>query len=290
MCLPCQLVSIFSTVRCSFFPSKMLPRLEAILRSGSEPHLSLKVLQFNAILLGPEFVAALSPILRELLVKLLTSCIHSDGDGEDAMDGDEGSKGTDRGVTTIRNAIASFEFSEAIMQLFPDLGVSICAPAICKAVAAIPGKKTMAAPLLESIFACLSRMLWTNPNSFDEIFAGDPNQDEKISFVINQFIAVVTSVPLVVMLSAQAQKIVFINQKGSSLALCSAVCRSPRVARLAGRDVLDYTRRLIEVESLSKGLDVDALVDAACGSTRKVVGDGPLGDSAARTSEILKSE
>ena len=268
----------------------MLPRLEAILRSGSEPHLSLKVLQFNAILLGPEVVAALSPILRELLVKLLTSCIHSDGDGEDAMDGDEGSKGTDRGVTTIRNAIASLEFSEAIMQLFPDLGVSICAPAICKAVVSIPGKKTMAAPLLESIFACLSRMLWTNPNSFDEIFAGDPNQDEKVSFVINQFIAVVTSVPLVVMLSAQSQKIVFINQKGVSLALCSAVCRSPRVARLAGRDVLDYTRRLIEVESMSKGLDVDALVDAACGSTRKVVGDGPLGDSAARTSEILKSE
>jgi hypothetical protein len=54
--------------------------------------------------------------------------------------------------------------------------------------------------------------------------------------------------------------------------------------------VLDYTRRLIEVESMSKGLDIDALVDAACGSTRKVVGDGPLGDSAARTSEILKSE
>ena len=76
----------------------MLPRLEAILRSGSEPHLSLKVLQFNAILLGPEVVAALSPILRELLVKLLTSCIHSDGDGEDAMDGDEGGSGVGRGV------------------------------------------------------------------------------------------------------------------------------------------------------------------------------------------------
>ena len=266
----------------------MLPRLEVIILSALEPHLSLKVLQFNAILLGPEVVTTLSPILSQLLVKL-TSCIHVDGDSEDAMDGDERLKGMDRGITTMRNAVASFEFSEAIMQLFPDLGASICAPAICKAVAAIAGKKTVAVPILESIFACLSRLLWTNPNSFDEIFASDPNQDEKISFVINQFIGMVTSVSFVVMISAQAQKIAFINQKGASLALCSAVCRSPRVARLTGRNVLDFTRRLIEVESMSK-LDLDGLVGAACGSTRKVVGDGPLGDSATRTSEILKSE
>ena len=269
--------------------SKMLPRLEAILRSGLEPHLTLKVLQFNAILLGPEVVAPLSPILRDLLEKL-TGCIYSDGDSEDAMDGDESSKGTDRGVTTIRNAIASFEFSEAILQLFPEMGVSICAPAIYKAVAAISGKKSMAAPVVESIFACLSRMLWANPNSFDEIFANDLNQDEKTSFVVNQFMATVSSVSLVVLLSAQAQKIAFINQKRASLALCAAVCRSSRVARLAGRDVLDFTRKLIEVESVSKGLDLDTLVDTACGSTRKVVGDGPLGDAAARTTEILKSE
>lgn len=111
-----------------------------------------------------------------------------------------------------------------------------------------------------------------------------------MSFVIKQFIAVVSSVSLVVMLSAQAQKIAFIDQKRASLALCSAVCRSQRVARLAGRDILDFTRKLVEVESMSKGLDLEALVDAACGSTRKVVGDGPLGDLVARTSEILKSE
>jgi hypothetical protein len=251
--------------------------------------MTLKVLQFNAILLGPEVVAPLSPILRDLLEKL-TCCIYLECDGEDSMDGDESSKGTDRGVTTIRNAIASFDFSEAIMQLFPELGVSICAPAINKAVAAICSKKSLSAPLLESIFACLSRMLWTNPNSFDEIFASDLNQDEKTSFVIHQLMAVVSSVSFVVMLSAQAQKIAFINQKRASLALCTAVCSSPRVARLVGRDVLDFTRKLLEVESMSKGLDLDALVDTACGSTRTVVGDGPLGDAAARTTEILKSE
>ena len=59
---------------------------------------------------------------------------------------------------------------------------------------------------------------------------------------------------------------------------------------MAGQKVLSYTRRLLEVESKSKELDLDALVEVTCGTTRKVVGDGPLGDSATRTAEILKSE
>ncbi len=89
-----------------------------------------------------------------------------------------------------------------------------------------------------------------------------------------------TSVSFVAMLSVQIQKVVFINQKGALLALCSAVCQSPRIARLAGQQILDFTHRLLEVESNCKELDLDFLVDAACGTARKVVGDGPLGDSA----------
>jgi len=59
---------------------------------------------------------------------------------------------------------------------------------------------------------------------------------------------------------------------------------------VAGQKVLSITRTLVEIESNSTELDLDALVEAACGTARKVVGDGPLGDSAARTAEILKSE
>ena len=99
------------------------------------------------------------------------------------------------------------------------------------------------------------------------------------------------SVSIVVMMSAKAQKAMFINQKGASLALRSAVCHSQRVARVAGHDVLAFTRRRLEVETMSTArLDLDAPVNAVCGSTRKVVGDGPLGDYSARISGLLKSE
>lgn len=78
--------------------------------------------------------------------------------------------------------------------------------------------------------------------------------------------------------------------RARQLSLCSAVFRSPRLARVAGQKVLNFTRSLLEIESKSTELDLDALVEAACGTTRKVVGDGPMGDLAARTAEILKSE
>ena len=271
----------------------MLPRLDAILRSELEPHLSLKVLQYYAILLGPEILATLSHILRELLLRLVSNILIY-GDNEDVMDSVERVQGIDRGSTTMKGVIASFDFSEAIMQMQPELGVSICAPAVFKAVAALagPGKKAITLPLYEPIFSCLSRVLWTNPNFLDEICASDPNQDEKLSFVVDRMITMVTSVTrqFVVLMSAQAQKVVFISQKGAALALCSAVCHSSRVARETGQDVLAFTRRVLEIETTSKGLDLEALVDAACGSTRKVVGDGPLGDYAARMPELLKSE
>eukprot|EP00584_Thalassiosira_punctigera_P025961 CAMPEP_0172578112 /NCGR_PEP_ID=MMETSP1067-20121228/138571_1 /TAXON_ID=265564 ORGANISM="Thalassiosira punctigera, Strain Tpunct2005C2" /NCGR_SAMPLE_ID=MMETSP1067 /ASSEMBLY_ACC=CAM_ASM_000444 /LENGTH=1122 /DNA_ID=CAMNT_0013370805 /DNA_START=226 /DNA_END=3594 /DNA_ORIENTATION=+ len=286
------LVTLVSSRLATMGPSlnNMLPRLEAILRSGLEPHLSLKVLQFNAILLGPQVVEPLAAVLREMLVNL-TSCIHSGetDNGDTTMD-DEGrsATGTDRGLTTTRNAVAALNFADGLMQMFPDLGLSICSPAVSKVMAALPGKAT-AAPLLEASFHSFGRLLWTNPNSLDEIFANDPNPDEKIMSIVKTWISVVTSISMVVMLSPQAQKIMFIDQKGTALSLCSAVCRSPRVARVAGRSIIEFTRKLLEVESRSK-LDLDALVEATSGTTRKVVGDGPLGDSAARTAEVLKTD
>ena len=64
---------------------------EAILWSGLEPHLSLKVIQFNAVLLGPEVVATLSTIIPDLLLNLV-SHITLDGGYDDEMDGDDRSK------------------------------------------------------------------------------------------------------------------------------------------------------------------------------------------------------
>lgn len=250
--------------------------------------MSLKVLQLSAILFGAQVIEPLAPILRDMLLKL-TTCIHSKEADDDAMDGEDTTKGTDRGITTSRDAIAALNFADRIMQLFPDLGLSICAPAITKIIAVLPDKKVMNPPLLEAVLGSFGRMLWMNPNSLDEIFLNDANQDGKIAFVVRQFIAVVTSVSVLVMLSAKAQKIVFVDQKGAALSLCSAVCRSPRVARVAGQEILSFTRQLAEIESKS-GVDLDALVEASCGTTRKVVGDGPLGDLSERSSEILKSE
>merc|ERR1719223_380332 len=196
----------------------MIPRLEAILWSGLEPHLSLKVLQFNAILLGPQVVEHLAPVLRELLQNL-THCIHSEQNegGDTAMDSGDGSKqGTDRGGTTMRDAVAALNFAGFLCQISPDLGMSVCSPAISNSVAALPGK-ALTAPMLEALFNSFVRMLWMSPNSLEEIFANDPNQDEKIKSVVSTWITVVTSASFLTLLSPQAQKIMFIDQKGAAL-------------------------------------------------------------------------
>lgn len=268
--------------------ANMFPRLEAILRSGLEPHLSLKVMQHTSILLGPQVVEPLAAVLRDLLVNL-TSCIHTDSKGDDAMDDGNRSKGTDRGVATTRDAMASLHFAGSLMETYPDIGLPICSPAIAKVIAALPGSKSLNASLVEAAFHSFSRIVWASPNSLEDTFAGDPQQDEKINFVVNTWISVVSSASVIALLSANAQKIRFIWQKGAALSMCSAVCRSPRVGRAAGELIINFTKKLVEVE-LRANLDVDALVEATANTTRKVVGDGPLGDSAARTVEILKTE
>ncbi|KAL7549275.1 hypothetical protein ACHAWF_012552 [Thalassiosira exigua] len=270
--------------------ANMLPRLEAIVRSGLEPHLSLKVMQYNAVLLGPRVIQPLAPVLSEMLVNL-TCCIHSEKkeeDDESMEDKDQRSNGTDRGVATLRDAVAALSFADAIMQLFPDLGLSICAPAILRVAKALPGKPAGMSPLYVATFQSLGRMIWISPDSLEEIFADGPDQEQKIAFVVNLWISSVTDVSVMVMLSSHAQKVAFIDQKGAALSLCSAVCRSSRVARAAGNDVVNFAKKLLDVQS-SK-LDLDALVEAVCSTTRRVTGDGPLGDCVARTAEILKSE
>jgi len=193
----------------------------------------LKVLQFNAVLLGPQVVEPLAGVLRGLLLSL-TSCIHSNqtDENDDAMDGDDrSSQGTDRGATTMRYAIAALSFSEALLQLYPNLGISICAPAVSKVIVSLPaGSKAVAVPLLEAAFSCLGRMLWTSPTCLDEWFASDQDADRKIGMVLDQYVAVVTSVSLLVMLSVKAQKITFINQK--SAAVSDVACNLPVILRL----------------------------------------------------------
>ena len=90
-------------------------------------------------------------------------------------------------------------------------------------------------------------------------------------------------------MSKKAQTIMFIDRKSASLSLCSAVCHSSTVARVVGEDVVKFTQRLIEAEARSK-VTIDEFVEVACGTTRHVVGDGPLGDAANMTAEILKSD
>ena len=267
----------------------MLPRLHVIITSGLEPHLSLKVLQFYAVLLGQQVIGPLTPVLPEMLVNL-TKCIYSEqkeGDGG-AMDDGDASGGKDRGVTTIRNAIAALSFAEAVTQFFPDVGASISSPAIKKIVAALPGK-ALSPPVLEAIFSCLGRLILFNPKVLDEIFADDPNKEANIAGLVRTYITVVSSVSVIVMLSVRAQKVTFIKQKACSLNLCLALTHSPLIACVAGKEIIEFTRKLQEIESKTE-LSLDSLVEAACGMTRKVVGDGPMGDIQARSAEISKSE
>ena len=267
--------------------TSMLPRLADILRAGLEPYLSLKVLQYNALLLGQQVLEPHADTLRQLLINL-TSFIYSEQE-DNTMGNSDKSTGGDRGTTTVKNAIAALTFGDGIMQLYPDTSLGIVFPAVSKLIAVLSTNRRKSAPVLEALFETFGRILWAAPTCLDEIFAGDPNQEEKIAGIVHLFLGVVTSVPVLAVISPKAQKIVFMNQKKAMLSLCSAVCRSPRVARVSGNEVLKFTRKLAEAE-VKSGLDLDTLVEAACGTTRKVVGDGPLGDAAAKAAQSLKSE
>jgi hypothetical protein len=289
--------------------TSMLPRLELILRSGLEPHLSLKVLQFYAILIGKQVVEPLGDFLRELLVRM-TSSVHTKPGEKDAAGGDEmeddsttsNSKGSskEKDIGTMRDAIAALSFAGNLMQLFPDLGYSIASPAIGKVIVFLGNSGTketgsrhlsVSLPLLQVALSAFGRMLWINPNSFDELFPQqqDSSSDAKIAFLVKTWLGIVSSVSFAVMVSKRAQTIMFIDQKGAALALCSAVCRSPTVQRVVGTQIVSFTKELLEVEERGN-ISMDALVEAACGATRQVVGDGPLGDAASMTAEILKSD
>lgn len=212
---------------------QMLTRLETILTAGLEPHLSLKILQFNAILLGPQVVEPLAAVLRDTLMNL-TSCIHSKQKGGgygDAMDGGFGiSQGEDRGTTTLKYALAALSFAEGLMQLFPDLGLSICAPTISKIILSLPRavcqNENIAAPLLGVFFECFGRMLWMNPNCLDEIFASNPDVETEVAVVLEQYISSVKSVPMIAMLNAKVQKVLFVKQKGAAVSRSGRECKS----------------------------------------------------------------
>lgn len=289
--------------------TSMLPRLEQIVRSGLEPQLSLKVLQTNAKLLGPQVVESLAPVLANLLAKLVDPVVRSssatssspgsgggdndemdDGSGRQAPDAERQDR-ADRGKETIQGAAAALHFAAFVMRLSPDLGRRIAFPAVAEIARSLPGER-FPAPLLEPAFDALGRMLWIEPVCLAELFpngAADDDGDRKIAAVVGRWIEVSTSVSVLTMMSARAQKITFIEQKGAALSLCAAVFRSPRVARAAGTQVHGYARRVLEAETRSE-VDLDSLVEAACSVTRRVVGDGPLGDVSARTADMLASD
>ena len=296
--------------------TSMLPRLEQIVRSGLEPQLSLKVLQINAKLLGPQVVESLAPVLADLLAKLTDPVVRSTsassstssrggggggGGDNDEMDDDGNSNnrapaaeqdGADRGKETVQGAAAALHFAAFVMRLSPDLGRRIAFRSVAEIARCLPGER-FPVPLLEPAFEALGRMLWLEPGCLDELFpnrcVNDDDGDRTIAAVVDRWIEVSTSVSVLTMMSARAQKITFIEQKGAALSLCAAVFRSPRVARAAGTQVYGYSKRVLEAETRSE-VDLDSLVEAACSVTRRVVGDGPLGDVSARTADMLASD
>jgi hypothetical protein len=310
------LVTLLSSKVASMGPrlTSMLPRLEMILRAGLEPHLSLKVLQFNAILLGKQVIEPLEDFLRELLVTLTSRVFaksnKKDGEVDDEIEMEDlrnpcsgSTTSKERDVGNMRVAFAALNFATVLMQLFPDLGYSISFPAIRNMILYISGvsrneyrrlSDALTVPLLEAAFSAFCRVVWINPNSLDEIFTQQDDDDSnerdiKITSLVSSWLREVSSVSLTTLMSKKAQTIMFIDRKSAALSLCSAVCHSSTVARVVGEDVVKFTQRLIEAEARSK-VTIDEFVEVACGTTRHVVGDGPLGDAANMTAEILKSD
>merc|ERR1719356_690477 len=199
--------------------------------------------------------------------------------------------GKDQSKETIRGALAALEFAEFAMKLSPDIGRQVSFQTVAKVIAALPDKSTGDVSLMEAAFGAFCRMLWIEPTCLDEIFNIPTNggEEDKIAITINMWLEILTSIPLTIMMSRKALKLAFINQKGAALSLCSAACRSPRVARVSGVQIVSYTKKLLEVETKAE-VDLDSLVEDACGITRKVVGDGPLGDISARTADMLKMD
>ena len=280
--------------------TSMLPRLELILRSGLEPHFSLKVLQFNAILLGKQVIEPLGDLLRDLLVTL-TSRAHTKpkSSGDEMEDEGGGANSDENDVGSMKDAISALNFADVLMQLYPDLGYPVSSPAIVKVISficsgGVDGKMgSISMPLLDVALSAFGRMVWINPNSFDEIFTqlnfDPPQRDEKVAALIKTWLGVITSVKFgaVIVISKKTQTRSFISQKGAALSLCSAICRSPTLCRVAGADIIEFTRQLLKVE-VRDNINMEMLIDAACGTTRQVVGDGPLGDAANLTAEMLK--
>ena len=169
--------------------------------------------------------------------------------------------GADRGKETVQGAAAALHFAAFVMRLSPDLGRRIAFRSVAEIARCLPGER-FPVPLLEPAFEALGRMLWLEPGCLDELFpnrcVNDDDGDRTIAAVVDRWIEVSTSVSVLTMMSARAQKITFIEQKGAALSLCAAVFRSPRVARAAGTQVHGYSKRVLEAETRSE-VDLDSL-------------------------------
>ena len=273
--------------------TNMLPRLESIIRAKLEPQMSLKVLQYSALLLGQRVVEPLADTLRELLVEM-TSCVHAEkkqGDDDNEMKDEGGQSTKEKVISSNKDAVSAFCFADALMQMFPELGYSVSSSAITQVIASLKPERSISPSVLELALSAFGRLLWINNNILDEVFAHDPEQDEKIAAIVSTWLGVCSSFTFnsLVLGSKQERAMMFIEQKGAALATCSAVCRSPRVARVAGKEVVRFTRILVEAESQSN-LDLNALIETSCCLARRVVGDGLPGDSCARTREVMSAD
>jgi len=294
---------------------RMLPRLEAVLRSGMEAHLSLQVLQFYSILLGPGVVESVGDVVRGLLVQCM-SCIHNDYTGDErrrsagaVVTSDSGEReneemtddndqqqppgqsatGESPGAGgTLKDAVGALSFMEALLQLSPPVGYAVCTPALSEAVRTML-RKPLPLPLVEALYGALGRLLWNRPAALDEMLGDDPDRPKKVASLVRTWLRLLLRPVFLAALDRTVATTVFMERKGAALSLCAVVCHSAETAASLGSDVAKFTEALKRNEDESNP-DVEALVEAACGTSRKLVGDGPLGDAARRSVDMLKGD
>lgn len=293
--------------------STMLPRLEVILKTGLEAHLSLKVLHLYVVLVGPTVLQPLVGNLQSLLMDCV-SCILKEGkDGgvkvsdeemmSDTISLTEESNNKDQEKSTkaglMKDGIGALHFCSDILLLYPAFGYEIGQGAIITVLQAIIAsrksraenlKENIPHSLVEAVFVAFGNLILFRPTLLEELFADNPDEDAQILSLVTTWIQVISNPPMqYIMIMSSSVVLLFIDKKRLALSLCAAVCKGHKTRRLVGSTVLRYTKTLIDTELESK-IKVDDLVRVSCGTTRQVIGDGPLGDTATRTAEILKSD
>lgn len=136
--------------------------------------------------------------------------------------------------------------------------------------------------LFEALYSALGWLMRHRPSALDEILGDNAGETKKFMALIRTWLRLLFRTVFLAVLDWTAATI-FFEQQGGALSLCVVVCRSAATAALLGTDVAEFTKAAMRIEGLSKlHADAGALLQAPRGTSRKLVGDGPLGDAAKR--------